>query len=358
MPHMRIVDRYIGRNVIAATSTVLLVLLAIFAFFAFIDELEEIGRGSYTLGGAAVVVLLGLPGLAYELFPVAALIGALLGLGGMMERNEIAVVRAAGVSKLRVVWSVMKTGLVFVTAAVLVGELVFPTAEQKAREIRTLAISDRTASTTEHGFWARDGASYINIREILPGEEFRDIDILEFDDEQRLTTATRAAVARYRDGAWELNGIAQTHFGADGPVARQVERASWDSVLDPDLIGMIAINPETLSLAALSRYVRFARENGQNAQRWEHALWVKLGYPLATAVMVFLAIPLVLRGGGRSSTTGRRIMIGALIGLGFHVLNQTSGHLGVVFGVPAAASALGPTLALLVLGLALSYRTA
>ena len=148
MPQMKIVDRYIGRNVIAATLTVLLVLLAIFAFFAFIDELEEIGRGSYTLGGAAVVVLLGLPGLAYELFPVAALIGALLGLGGMMERNEIAVVRAAGVSKLRVIGSVMKTGLVFVTAAVLIGELVFPIAEQKAREVRTLAISDRTASTT------------------------------------------------------------------------------------------------------------------------------------------------------------------------------------------------------------------
>ena len=122
---MKIVDRYIGQNVIASTVTVLIVLLAIFTFFAFMDELEDIGRGSYTLGRAALVIFLSVPGLAYELFPIAALLGALLGLGSMMERNEIAVVRAAGVSKLRVIGSVMKTGLVFVVAAVLIGELVF-----------------------------------------------------------------------------------------------------------------------------------------------------------------------------------------------------------------------------------------
>ena len=81
---MKTVDRYIGQNVMGATLTVLFVLLAIFTFFSFIDELEEIGKGSYSLGGASAVVALRLPGLIYELFPIAALIGALLGLGGMM----------------------------------------------------------------------------------------------------------------------------------------------------------------------------------------------------------------------------------------------------------------------------------
>ena len=119
---------------------------------------------------------------------------------------------------------------------------------------------------------------------------------------------------------------------------------------------MVAINPDTLSLLALTRYVDFARRNGQNAQRWEHALWVKMGYPLATAVMVFLAIPLVLRS-SRTVTTGRRILIGALIGLSFHILNQASNHLGLVFGITAAISALGPTVLLFLLGAFMNYRT-
>lgn len=356
---MKILDRYIGRTVIGATLTVLVVLLAIFTFFAFVDQLEDVGRGTYTLAKATLVVALSLPGLAYDLFPMAALIGCLLGLGALTERSEIAVVRAAGISKLRVIWSVMKAGLMFVFIAVVLGELLFPPAEQTARALRAEAIEARTSSRSEHGFWARDGRSFVNIGEILPGEEFRYIQIFEFDDALRLRTATRADTARYVDGHWELEGLGQSRFSENGEVvevdARKLDSARWDSVLDPDIIEMVAIKPHTLSLVALARYVSFARENGQNAQRWEQALWRKIAYPLASAVMVFLAVPLVLSG-SRSVSSGRRVMVGALIGLGFHIINQTSGHLGLVFGVPAAASALGPTLALFALGTLLNYR--
>ncbi|MEQ8661082.1 MAG: LPS export ABC transporter permease LptG [Gammaproteobacteria bacterium] len=355
MARMRIFDRYVGRTVIGATLTVLVVLLAIFSFFAFIDELEDLGRGTYDLGKVVLVVVLSLPGLTYELFPIAALLGALLGLGAMMERNEIAVVRCAGVSKLRVIGAVMKAGLVFVVAAVVLGELVFPVAEDAARRLRSAAIADRVSSVSEHGFWARDGLSYVNIREVLPGERFRDISIFEFGHDQRLRLATHADSAYYADGRWILEDIDQTRFGADGVSRLTRAQATWESVLDPGLIGMVAISPESLSLVALARYVRFARENGQNAERWEYAMWVKLGYPLATAVMVYLALPLVLRG-SRSVSMGRRVLVGAAIGLGFHVVNQASGHLGTVFGVPPAASALGPTLLLLALGTVMNYR--
>ena len=85
---MKIIDRYIGHAVLSATLTVLLVLLAIFTFFAFIEELETIGIGSYGVVEVAVVVSLGVPRLAYDLFPIAALIGALLALGGLMEEQR------------------------------------------------------------------------------------------------------------------------------------------------------------------------------------------------------------------------------------------------------------------------------
>lgn len=355
---MRILDRYIARNVVGATLTVLLVLLAIFTFFTFIEELEDLGRGTYTLTTAAWVVVLRIPGLVYDLLPIGALIGALLGLGALAERNEIAVVRCAGVAHRRLVWAVMKAALLFVLAAVLIGELVFPFSERESRQVRSAAIADRVASSSAHGFWARDGASFVNIRNILPGERFEDIDIFEFDTERRLTRATHAVSATYRDGHWELHDIAQTRFVDGMPVrATRAEQADWGSVLDPALIGMVAWKPTTLSMMELARYVDFARRNGQNAHSWEHALWVKLAYPLATAVMVFLAIPLVLRS-SRSVTTGRRVLLGASIGLGFHILNQTSSHLGVVFGVPPSASALAPTLLLLGIGLLMSRRVA
>ena len=356
MVQMKILDRYIGHAVISATLTVMFVLLSIFLFFTFIDELEEIGRGSYGLGQVCTVVLLRAPGLAYELFPIAALIGSLLGLGSMMETNEIPVVRCAGVSKLRIIWSVMKAGLFFAVLAVIIGELLFPPAERYAREYRSSAIDGRITQRSEKGFWARDGNSYINIREVLPNDQFRDINIYEYDADNRLRTATHAESAHYQRGRWELRNIMQTSFKEVATESRHIEKAIWDSLLDPELIGMVAINPDSLSLIDLVRYVGFIRDSGQSAQRYEHALWVKMGYPLATAVMVFLAIPLVL-GGSRSVSIGRRIMVGALIGLSFHVLNQASGHLGIVFNTPAVVSAMGPTLAMFMIGVVLNYRT-
>ncbi len=352
---MLIIDRYIGRAVVGATLTVLVVLLAIFSFFDFIDELEDLGHGAYGLVEVGQVVVLGLPGLAYQLFPIAALIGSLLGLGALAERNEISVLRAAGVSRFRIMRAVMQAGLVFAVLAAVIGEFVFPFCARQAQEIRALAQSDQVTASTESGFWARDGNSYINIGEILSEGRFHDIRILEFDGANQLRSATVARSASYVDDQWQLEGIARTLFDHGRISAERRDKVAWSSLLNPELIGMVAVNPDTLSLLDLSRYVEFVERNGQSAQRWEHALWSKLGYPLACMVMVFLAIPLVMAA-SRSSSGGRRILLGALIGLAFHVLNQASGHLGVVFGVAPAASALGPTVLLLAVGLLLNQR--
>lgn len=354
---MKTIDRYIAANVIASTTTVLLALLAIFTFFAVIDELEEIGRGSYGIVQVFIYVFMSAPSLAYELFPMAALIGSLLGLGAMMRNGEITVVRCAGVSKLRIVVSVMKAGSLFVAAAVLVGELMAPPAEAYARQYRSIAINDRIALKTQNGFWARDGDSYINIREILPGDQVKDIFIYEFDGDSELRTSTHAQQARYIEGQWILEQISQTMISDTGIEQRRVDRAAWDSLLRPDLIAMVAIQPDSLSVWTLVKYIRFLANNGQSAQRYEHALWVKVTYPFASAVMVFLAIPMVLRA-GRSTTIGQRVLVGGLIGLGFHLLNQAAGHLGVVYDIAPAISAGGPALAMFIVGIVLLFRTA
>ena len=353
---MRLIDRYIATNVIGSTTTVLLALLAIFTFFSFIDELEDVGRGTYGILQAISFVALSVPALAYELFPMAALIGALLGLGTMMRNGEITVVRCAGVSKLRVVISVMKAGALFVALAVFVGEVIAPPAAAHARQFRSVAINARIALKTKNGFWARDANSYINIREILPGNKIKDIFIYEFDDANELRTSTHARQARYVDGQWILEGIEQTSISAGTVANRSVERAAWDSLLRPDLIAMVAIQPDNLSIWTLAKYIRYLRDNGQVAERYEHALWVKVTYPVASAVMVFLAIPMVLRA-SRSTSVGQRVLIGGLVGLGFHLLNQAAGHLGVVYDVAPAISASGPALLMAVVGFIMLLRT-
>ena len=354
---LKTIDRYIASQVLASTITVLLALLAIFTFFSIVDELEDVGRGNYGIVQVFFYVLLSAPALAYELLPIAALLGALLGLGTMTRNGEITVVRCAGVSKFRVVMSVMKAGALVVALAVIIGEFVAPSAESFARQYRSIAINDRIALKTRNGFWARDANSFINIREILPDNRVQDIFIYEFDAENELRTSTRARQARYVNDQWILEDITQTIISTTNIGRKTIEQAAWDSLLRPDLIALIAIQADSLSIWTLVKYIRFLNDNGQSAQRYEHALWVKLTYPVASAVMVLLAIPMVLRA-SRSTSTGRSVLYGGLIGLGFHLLNQATGHLGIVYDVAAPLSAGGPALLMGIIGAFLLAKTA
>ncbi len=343
---MKILDRYIGWTILAATLTVLVVLVAIFTFFAFIDQLEDVGRGSYTLWKAGTFVVLMAPGLTYQLFPMAALIGALIGFGTLMRNGEITVIRAAGVSKLRLVNSVLKSAWVMLAMVLVIGEGLAPPGLRMADELRSDALQTRPTHSAASGFWARDGRSYVNIRQILPGDQLRDIYIYEFDDLNRLHASTYAESAHYGDGGWILENIARTDLDDDGMRSRKLPEAAWDSIIKPDLLAMVAVNPDSLGTFSLVRYIRFLGANAGDSQRYQHALWRKLSYPVALVAMVLLAIPMVLRA-DRSVSVGQRVLVGAMIGLGFHLANQAAGHLGVVYDVPPFFSAGAPTLLML-----------
>ncbi|MEM7542758.1 MAG: LPS export ABC transporter permease LptG [Pseudomonadota bacterium] len=352
---MRLIDQYFSRTVISSTATVLFVLLGVFSFFEFIDELEQVGNGEYRLTHVFVAVLFNLPSLAYELFPIGALIGSLLALAQLAQSNEIAVVRCAGVPKLRVIWSVMRAGFVLVVLALVIGEVLVPPAERFVRQYKSdLLASQRTGA----GYWTRDGENYINVGEILPNDRLRDVLIYEFDDEQRLRAITKARTAVFDNSEWTLEGIEQSSFNNGDILATALPAAKWNSPLKPDLISLVAQAPEALSIFELVKYVGFLEGNGQSSARYRHALWVKIAYPLAAAVMVFLAIPMVMGQSSRTTSSGRQILVGGIIGLTFHVANQAAGHVGMVFAIPPAASALAPAIVLLAVGAVLNWRSA
>ena len=340
---MQIIDRYIGRHVLWSTFVALLVLLTLFTFFAFMDEVGDIGQGRYGTWQALQYTLLTTPKLAYQLFPVAALIGCTLGLGVLAGNSELTVLRAAGVSLARIVWSVMKVGLVIVLVSLLIGEGIAPLAEERAQTLRSVAKSDRLDLGGRNGLWARDGDSFVNVRHFLPGNRLGEIRIFTFDAAQQLTQLLHADTAVYRDGGWVLEGITRSRVGFEGVTAQHVDSAPWDTRLSPDLLNVVTVKPNTLSVLGLWTYVDYLHENGLDAAVYEQALWGKIVAPLVTGAMVFLAIPFVF-GPLRSVSIGQRILVGTLVGIGFHLFNQLAGYVGLVVGLPPLVPALLPLL--------------
>nr|MBS0021005.1 LPS export ABC transporter permease LptG [Gammaproteobacteria bacterium] len=339
---MRLIDWYIGRYVLRATGLALFVLVALFVFITFVDDLDTVGRGDYTLGHAVAYVILIIPRLAFSAFPVATLIGSLVGLGTLAANSELTVLRASGVSPRRITSAVMKTGAVLMIAALVIGEWVAPQGERLAEERRSLAIDKRLSLKTGYGLWIRDGESFVNVGQVLPGNRMQDIYIYDFDARRRLRIATHASAAVYADGKWMLEHVRQSEIGPEGVTQRSYEALAWHLSFAPELVEVVVVKPERLSALGLYKYLNYLKANDLDTAYYEYALWRKLVYPLATGVMIFLAIPLVL-GKLRSASIGPRLVVGVLAGVGFHILQQVAGQAGVVYGISPVLSATAPT---------------
>ena len=347
---MRIFERYVAMHVIVATLLSLVVLLALFLFIGVVDDLGRVGRGDYTVLRSLEYVALSAPRLAFSLFPVAAVIGSLLGLGVMAANSELVVLRSSGISVVEITGAVLKAGALLMIAALLVGEFVAPFAERIAEQRRANAIAGLPSSGRAPGFWARDGNSFVNVRGVNPGNRMEEVFIYEFDESRRLRVATRAAEATFSGGRWDLTDVAQTRFDGDRVTGRNLGRARWESQFEPDMVNLVALRPESLSALGLLRYIRHLESNLQSAERFELALWTKLAYPIATGVMVLLAVPLVL-GRLHRAGLGARMLVGAILGVSFHIANQATGHLGLVYNLHPVLTALAPTALFLVAAL-------
>jgi lipopolysaccharide export system permease protein len=340
---MKILDRHIGFHVVRDSLLALFTLLAIFSLVEFLDDLSDVGKGSYTIVAAMKYMLLTTPDRIFILFPVASVIGSLIGLGSLAAHRELLVIRASGVSSLRIAGAAMKAAAVLVLASVLVGEVLSPYTEQLAQRLRTTALSDNAALETGNGFWVRDGSTFINVGQALPGNRMAELYIYEFDDQRRLRVATYADRGKYVDGEWTLEGIRQSVIGKDGVIGRNVVEADWQSGFDPQLAEVVSVRLASLSIPGLMRYVDYLRSNGLDVARYELALWSKIIHPFSTAVMIFIALPLVL---GRLGSVGigQRIFAGIVIAVSFLLVEQLAGHMGLTFGLNPIFAACAPTL--------------
>ena len=338
-----ILDRYIGRTLISNSALALFVLVAIFAFFTLMDQLGDTGRGKYGVIQVLQYVVLITPRLMIELLPIACVIGSMTTLGLLANSSELAVIRTSGVSKMKLAQALIKTGFVIVVLSLLLGELVAPRAERAAQNLKSIAQTNEISTKTKHGLWSRDGNSYINIKTVLPDGEVEDITIFEFNGSKELQATIKAKKAKYDGEKWLLSDVRQTSISEQSITQQNYKQAEWRVLLSPEVINMVTVRPQLLSMYGLVNYIEYLRANDQSTEIYEQAFWSKLINPLSIFAMLLLALCLV-KNEGRTVSIGQRVFIGALLGILFHLVNQVSGHVGVVYGLPAVLCVSLPTL--------------
>ena len=378
---MKLMARYLTREIAGGIMAVLLGFLGLFAFFDLINELDDIGQGGYRLPQAVLYVLLGLPSHIYELMPVAALIGCIYALAQFAQNSEFTAMRAAGMSRQLALRGVLVLGVLLAVLTAVAGEWIAPMAEQRAQQLRMDGLGKGSGvGAFRSGLWLKDSVRgpdgqrlqtrFVNIGTLEADGGLSKVAIHEFDTDFRLTAVIHAEHGRYQPAhngqasSWRLEGVETTRFNVSrtqtgydalhAAVERRPETI-WVSDLNPALLSVLAIAPDRMSALALWRYTSHLKENAQNANRYELALWKKVVYPLAIIVMLMLALPfgyLQVRAGG----IGLKLFFGISLGVGFYIMNGLFSNLGLINTWPPWLAVSIPSILFLALALVMLNR--
>jgi len=339
---MNLLSRYLTRQIAGSFAMTLGALLLLFGIFDLIGELDQVHDQGYTAGRAILFVLLQVPGRIQELLPIAALIGAILALVRLAMNSEFTVMRVSGLAVGRLAGHMALLGLLLGTVNLAVGEYLAPPAERLAQQIKLRSTQGIVAQQFRSGLWAKDGHTFINIRQMLPDASLVGVRMYEFDDRFQLRRIRLAESAHWTtQSSWQLKAVTDTRIDPQGTRIDRQALALWQSPITPDLLSALMVNPDRMALTTLWTYVNYLNNNRQKATRYEIALWNKLAAPLAAPVMLLLALPFAYQQ-PRSGKLGAKILLGIMIGLGFHLLNRVFGHIGLLNDWPPVLTALLP----------------
>ncbi len=354
---MKIIDTYLRKAILNQFFLVLAVLMSLFVFITFIDELSNINRGNYGFFKIVQFVVLSVPKIMYEVFPIAALIGAIMGLSNLAKDSELIVMRASGISVKRIVLSTLKVGVVLGLFAAILGEVIAPYTETKALRVRAEAIQNKVKQKSDFGLWMRDESSYISIGEVLPDFSLLDVKIFEFDQDNKLRHLSRAKRGVYDEKTrrWVLENLNRTLIDPDRAFSDQVQAAKWQTKVDQQILRVFLIKPEQLSILQLVKYIAHLKANNQETKIYKLSFWTKIVAPFTTLVMLILAVPFVFRQ-VRSGGLGRSLFVGIMMGLGFFIMTKAFGYFVLLYSIPPFIGAFIPTLIVLGVSLILVKR--
>lgn len=339
---MKTLDWYLGRSILQTTGFALLVLVGISTLIKFIEQLKSVGRGSYDLITAMLYTLYSIPGDLVVFFPMAALIGGLTGLGALASNSELVVMQAAGMSRLQIIGSVMKTAMFMAIFMMALGEWGAPEAQLRAKEMRNQAIHGGDVFSAQKGVWAKDGNNFINIEDVDESGKLNGLHMYYFDSSLELTQITKAKEAISRKDGWLLRDVNKVIITDELITTELHPEEFYPSQLTAEKLGVVSVKPESLSFTGLWSYLSYLEQNEQDTSTYDLALWRKFMQPVSVAVMLLVALSFIF-GPLRTVTMGARIIMGVVTGIVFHLTNEIFGPVVMVYQIPAIIGAVLPS---------------
>ena len=349
---MKIKDRYIANTLLTYSIVVLLVWLSIYSFFNFLAELNSVGTVNYTILEAFKYIVLQLPEVAYDQVSPVILLGCVLGMGHLATTGQLIILRASGISILKITWLTLKNAIIFLIFLTLIGELVAPTLTTYAENERSNALGQNSLSNSQDGFWIRDGDNFINVENNVDGSLFNGITVIEVNKSNKIERVVNSQSAIF-DGQ-NINMESTNIFSInssnlfDDIALKERNLYKKRVAFDQDLIDSLEKEPKDLTTYTILKQIQFLTDNKLRAEVFEVELYKRLVKPITLIAMILLAM-LFIFGSTRDASLGRKIFFGVAIGLSFELISRIGGALALSFDFSPLLSTFVPAIAIMII---------
>ena len=354
---MKIRDRYIAKTLLSYTLVVLLVWLSIYSFFNFLTELNSVGQKDYGILSAFKYIVLQMPEVAYNQASPVILLGCILGMGHLATTGQLLIFRVSGASILKITGITLKNALIFVIAIIAIGELLAPMSSNFAELSRSNALGDNIVSTSQEGFWIREGDSFINVKKNIDGKIFAGVTVIEVNSSNKIERVIKSENAVF-DGISLIDMNSTKIFSIDDSSVIDTislkERNSYNKTVsfDQDLIDSLKKEPKDLTTWTIIKQIQFLSDNKLRSGVFEVELYKRLIKPVTLVAMILLAM-LFIFGSTRDTTLGRKIFFGVALGLSFEMLSRIASAMSLSFDFNPLMSAILPSTIVMLISITL-----
>ena len=297
-----------------------------------------------------------MPEVAYNQASPVILLGCVLGMGHLATTNQLLVFRISGASILRITGTTLKNALIFVIAIIAIGEAIAPMSSNFAELGRSNALGNNFVSTSQEGFWIRDGDNFINVKKNIDGKLFSGITVIKVNSSNKIESVIKSENAVFDGNSLDMSGT-EIFSIDDSSVFDNIslkERNSYNKTVsfDQDLIDSLEKDSKDLTTWTIIKQIQFLSDNKLRSEVFEVELYKRLIKPVTLVAMILLAM-LFIFGSTRDITLGRKIFFGVALGLSFEMLSRIAGAMALSFDFNPLMSAIIPSTLVLIISIIL-----
>lgn len=352
-------DRYIAKRFLGMVIATFALCAGLIFMIDFVEIMRQAGKYGGTGGTTLLMItLLRLPAYAEILLTFAVLVGSISTFLALSRQNELAVIRAGGISVWSFLWPAMGVAFLLGIFAVTVYNPLAAKSRAHAEKLHAQAFSrDKSFLRQQTGLpWLRqdgaDGPSVLTARHVGErGLALTNVTIFQYDRKNRFVERIDGSSARLEDGVW---AVRDTWVARPGSRPERYDIYHVSTYLTPDRVTDALGSVLSLSFWELPGLIEVIEKAGLPADGYRVQYQLLLSRPLLLVTMVLLAATVSLRS-FRSGGIQTMVISGMLGGIGFFLMAEVSRQIGaaelvapwVAAWVPVSVAFLGSVTVLL-----------